>query len=282
MLLTTSRARARSRRQRGLSLIEALITVLMLSLSALGYAALQLRGMSSNSSAMWRSKATVLTYEAADRMRANPPGVTAGNYNNLVNPGTAPTCTITSVCTAAQIATLDFVRWRANVAAALHLRHEARRFNPPGCRAAGECPHVGDTEPNCSCRIEDNLQMSAGCALHGEGEPDEELAPVKADPCAPTNIAALPDYWDARRAREGKPDLSRCGADLRQALASSAGGDLLTAEERAQVEAMRNTLPTRAGLPQRPGRQTLTVFGGIFQPLLRLRWIRSGMALSVR
>lgn len=119
MLLTTSRARARSRRQRGLSLIEALITVLMLSLSALGYAALQLRGMSSNSSAMWRSKATVLTYEAADRMRANPPGVTAGNYNNLVNPGTAPTCTITSVCTAAQIATLDFVRWRANVAAAL-------------------------------------------------------------------------------------------------------------------------------------------------------------------
>lgn len=119
MLLTSSRSRPRSRRQRGLTLIEALITVLMLSLSALGYAALQLRGMSSNASAMWRSKATVLAYEAADRMRANPPGVEAGHYNNLINPGSPPTCTITSVCTVAQIATLDFARWRTNVASAL-------------------------------------------------------------------------------------------------------------------------------------------------------------------
>jgi predicted RNA-binding Zn-ribbon protein involved in translation (DUF1610 family) len=46
----------------------------------------------------------------------------------------------------------------------------------------------------------------------------EDLTGVEADPEAPQNIELLPNYWDARRAREGKPDLSRCGADLRAAL----------------------------------------------------------------
>mgnify|MGYP006958843538 CR=1 FL=1 len=57
----------------------------VLAVAALGYAALQLRGLSANSSALWRSKATVLTYEAADRVRANLPGVAAGQYNNLTD-----------------------------------------------------------------------------------------------------------------------------------------------------------------------------------------------------
>jgi type IV pilus assembly protein PilV len=88
-------------------------------LSALAYASLQLRGLSANSSAMWRSKAVQLTLEMADRMRANRAGVAAGSYDSLLTPGTAPSCGSTSACTPAQSATLDYASWSATVAAAL-------------------------------------------------------------------------------------------------------------------------------------------------------------------
>jgi hypothetical protein len=85
----------------------------------------------------------------------------------------------------------------------------------------------------CTCEVIGNLQMSTGCALHGEGEERsvDELDAVEADPDAPKDIAALPDYWDERRKRQGKPDLSRCAAELRVALASSAVVVPLSEEE---------------------------------------------------
>ena len=104
-------------RRAGFALVEVLVTVVVLAIAALGYAALQLRGLSTNSSALWRSKATVLAYEAADRVRANPVGATAGQYNNLLNPATTSACTLTSLCSAAQMAARDFAQWRTAVAA---------------------------------------------------------------------------------------------------------------------------------------------------------------------
>jgi hypothetical protein len=49
------------------------------------------------------------------------------------------------------------------------------------------------------------------------------LAPAEPQPDAPTNIADLPAYWDERRAKQGKPDKSRCAAELRIALAMLVG-----------------------------------------------------------
>ena len=49
------------------------------------------------------------------------------------------------------------------------------------------------------------------------------LAPAEPQPDAPTDVAALPDYWDERRRRQGKPDLSRCAAELRIALGVRGG-----------------------------------------------------------
>ncbi|MDE2159498.1 MAG: type IV pilus modification protein PilV, partial [Burkholderiales bacterium] len=103
----------------GIALFEALIAVLLLSLSALAYAALQMRGLSTNSSAMWRSKAVQLAQEMADRMRANQAGVAAGAYQNLLVPGAAPACGPASACTPAQVAALDYSAWSAEVALAL-------------------------------------------------------------------------------------------------------------------------------------------------------------------
>jgi len=102
-------------RRRGFALIEALIAVLLLSLTALAYAALQVRGLSANTSAMWRSKATILAYELGDRMRANRAAVTAGNYNALTVPGAPPACGGVASCTPAQMAALDYAQWSTEV-----------------------------------------------------------------------------------------------------------------------------------------------------------------------
>ncbi|MDE2369677.1 MAG: type IV pilus modification protein PilV [Burkholderiales bacterium] len=110
---------AHPRRARGIALFEALIAVLLLSLSALAYAALQMRGLSTNSSAMWRSKAVQLAQEMADRMRANQVGVGAGAYQNLLAPAAAPVCGVGSACTPTQVAKADYSAWSAEIALAL-------------------------------------------------------------------------------------------------------------------------------------------------------------------
>ncbi len=114
-----SPASCHRRRQRGTTLLEALITVLVLGLAGLAYAALQVLGVSSNASAAWRSQATVLAAEMADRMRGNPAGVAAGAYNSLTSPGTALVCSLSVPCTAAQMATTDFANWRSTLARVL-------------------------------------------------------------------------------------------------------------------------------------------------------------------
>ena len=102
--------------QRGVALMEALVAILLLSLCALAYAGLQLRGLSANSSAMWRSKATLLAYEMADRMRANRPAVSGGKYNALSAPQVVSDCGTSSSCTPARMALLDYALWSATLA----------------------------------------------------------------------------------------------------------------------------------------------------------------------
>lgn len=102
-------------RQRGTTLLEALITILVLAVAALAYAGLQLRSVSGSATALWRSQANVLASEMADRIRANPVGLAAGQYNSLQSTGTESSCSSASPCTAAQMAATDFVRWRARL-----------------------------------------------------------------------------------------------------------------------------------------------------------------------
>jgi type IV pilus assembly protein PilV len=101
--------------ERGIAMFEAMIAVLLLSISALAFAALQLGGLTSNTSAMWRSKAAQLTQEMAERMRANQAGVSGGSYNSLLVPGEAPACGVASACTSSQTAALDYATWSATI-----------------------------------------------------------------------------------------------------------------------------------------------------------------------
>jgi len=99
------------RRIRGTTLMEAMVAVLLLSMCALGYAALQLRGLSANSSSMWRSKATLLAAEMSDRMRANRAGVAGGFYNSLLTPTVVTDCGVTTACSPTKMAQLDHSQW---------------------------------------------------------------------------------------------------------------------------------------------------------------------------
>ena len=120
MAATHTRRRTAGRTPaRGFGLVEALASVLLLSFCALAYAALQLRGLAANSSAMWRTKAAVLSYEMADRVRANRAGFSAGAYNSLTTPTAVTSCGTTSSCTPANMAALDYWTWSNAVAAQL-------------------------------------------------------------------------------------------------------------------------------------------------------------------
>jgi type IV pilus assembly protein PilV len=57
--------------QRGATMIEVLVAVVVLAIGLLGMALLQMTSVQSNHSAYYRSQASVLASDLADRMRAN-------------------------------------------------------------------------------------------------------------------------------------------------------------------------------------------------------------------
>ncbi len=82
MPIVTGKTMAR-RRQGGVSLIEVLVAVVVLSIGFVGYAALQMIGVRTNNESMYRSQAIALAESMVERMYAN-----RGAVNNVaVNGG---------------------------------------------------------------------------------------------------------------------------------------------------------------------------------------------------
>ena len=105
--------------QKGATLIEALVSILVLSLGLLGMAGLQLNALSFQKSSWSTHRIAELTGDIGERIRANPTGATDGNYTYTATYSTAKTATITSNlcrtsvadCTTAQIANDDLSSW---------------------------------------------------------------------------------------------------------------------------------------------------------------------------
>jgi len=98
----------------GFSMVETLVSLLVLSIGLLGVAGLQVSGMKANQSAYIRSQATLAAYDMIDRMRTNPDGVTANHYNSMSSASLPndPNCvTSDSGCTAAALAANDLREW---------------------------------------------------------------------------------------------------------------------------------------------------------------------------
>jgi type IV pilus assembly protein PilV len=101
--------------QRGFSLIEVLVAVLVMGIGVLGVSALQMVSMQNNRSALERAEAVHLAYDMMDRIRTNPLGTPLGAaYGGLRigdGPPTAANCH-SSVCTAAQMVAFDQASWK--------------------------------------------------------------------------------------------------------------------------------------------------------------------------
>ena len=67
-------------RQRGISLLESLVALVVLSVGLLGVAGLQMQSLAQNRSAYLESQATNMAYDMMDRLRANVEAVEAGQY----------------------------------------------------------------------------------------------------------------------------------------------------------------------------------------------------------
>jgi len=104
-------------------MIEALVTLLVLGLSAMAFAALQIKGVTGNNGALYRSKAVQLAAEMADRMRANPQGAALGQYNALTGAPGVPGCGTSTACATPDVsdamAQYDYATWRATLASSL-------------------------------------------------------------------------------------------------------------------------------------------------------------------
>ena len=99
----------------GFTLIEVLVTLIVMSVGLLSLAGLQVIGLRSNHSAYLRSQATIQSYDIMDRMRVNFQAVEAGNYHRPTAAGSAGTenanCETTTGCTSAEMAAHDLFRW---------------------------------------------------------------------------------------------------------------------------------------------------------------------------
>ena len=74
------------RSQRGVSLIEVLIAVVIFSVGLVGAAGLLIMATRSNHTAFLRTQAAFLASSMVDRMSANPVGVWNGNYDSSSYP----------------------------------------------------------------------------------------------------------------------------------------------------------------------------------------------------
>jgi len=107
-----------SRHELGFTLIEILVTVIVLAIGLLGIAGLQLTGLKYNHSAYQRSQVIVMTNDITDRMRANRTVALAGAYDIAIGgAAAAATCEGVGVnCGPNGIAGADLSEWKQALA----------------------------------------------------------------------------------------------------------------------------------------------------------------------
>lgn len=103
------------RKQLGTSLIEILVTVLIVSFGLLGVAGVVSNGLKNNHSSYGRTQASILAADIVDRMRANRTDAesVAAPYNLTVTAATPATAA------SAPVAQQDLIAWRTAIAATL-------------------------------------------------------------------------------------------------------------------------------------------------------------------
>ena len=103
-----------ARMQRGTSLIEVMVSVLVLAIGLLGIAAMQATALRNSGSSLGRSQAVIQSYAALDAMRGNRTQAMAGGYDMA-----ALECTLPEGAAGADLALNDIDRWITDLKNAL-------------------------------------------------------------------------------------------------------------------------------------------------------------------
>jgi type IV pilus assembly protein PilV len=99
----------------GFSLIEVLIAMVILAVGLLGLAALQASSLKNNQTAYYRSQATQMVYDIADRMRANRSSGDKylSSFMAVKDAKKHADClTVSTTCTPAMMAEHDLYEWK--------------------------------------------------------------------------------------------------------------------------------------------------------------------------
>lgn len=103
-------------RQKGFTLIEVMIAVLILGIGLLGLAGMQATSLRNNHQSYLRSQATMFTHELIDRMRANKAGFAIGkSAYDLATAVQEKNCTNNTGCTPQQMAKHDIWEWQKSI-----------------------------------------------------------------------------------------------------------------------------------------------------------------------
>ncbi len=105
-------------KQKGVSLLEVLISVLVISVGLLGLGGLQLYALKGSNDAHFRTTASLLAADLGDRIRINPEGVALGKYvltesdstsicNDKPDGTSIKRCTGANTCSATELASFD-------------------------------------------------------------------------------------------------------------------------------------------------------------------------------
>ena len=150
-----------SSRSRGFTLIEVLVSLVIMSVGMLGIAKLVLVSSHSNDSAYMRSQATALAYEILDRMRANPAGALAHNYDIAFGtmPAMPTSCDSTTACSAGQIAAWDLYTWEQHLTTASNTTVPLVRIGAlPG--GTGQIVTLGTSPVTATVQVQWNDQVA--------------------------------------------------------------------------------------------------------------------------
>ncbi len=108
-------------RQRGFSLIEVMVALLVLAIGLLGLAGLQTLGLKFNTQSYQRTQAVLNAYDIIDRIRANSGGIGAAVYDSIALTVPAPGLPLNPDCGAVtcdntQMADYDIAQWKNSLA----------------------------------------------------------------------------------------------------------------------------------------------------------------------
>ena len=172
--------------QRGISLIESMVAIVVMALGILGIVGVQLRTLSDTQTGVRRAQAIHLIEDLSERIKVNPNALlNIGGYAMAwgTNPTGAPDCKAIA-CTTAQIIQYDLQEWKrlvnntlapqANTAAAATALTDASIFIPADETVASNRRQLGvmirwrENERDTSAAYKNDLS-TASTALGGGG-----------------------------------------------------------------------------------------------------------------